>query len=154
MMRNTTHRQAHRALRPSLSADRWLCPLRNAQYYNNHKSKNKDMEHSIPTAVTSSSLGLKGQTGLKQLVMGERRCTATKPTDKNKTKKKIKNQKNMDYFVRTQYIHDMKWLVHGQSLLCELAFIHHMLHPLYYLYLTSCITWVLLHFTTKLQFVK
>lgn len=49
------------------------------------------------------------------------------PQTRTKRKKKIKNQKNMDYFVRTQYIHDMKWLdiVHGHSLLCELAFIQH-----------------------------
>lgn len=36
----------------------------------------------------------------------------------------------MDYFVRTQYIHDMKWhdIVGGHY--SQLAFIHHVLHPL------------------------
>lgn len=101
-MRNTTYTQAHRALCQSLY--RWLRQLRNAQYYNNYKNKNRDTEHSIPTAVMPPSLELKGLTGQKELVKLGAEMQSHKA---HRQKNRIKTKTNMDYYIRTQYIHDM-----------------------------------------------
>lgn len=49
-----------------------------------------------------------GQTGLKRLVTQGAEMHSHEAHRQKQNEKRIKNQKNMDYFVRTQYIHDMK----------------------------------------------